>query len=286
MARRLMLVVLTALLGLSAIAMAQARREMTLQEYEAQLQECQERKREADAAREAIEQQVEQKAAEAAVIDSQVLAINHQIMEMLGSDSAAAGEYRNALNGLEQQLKSLRQLPPGQIVDAREAGELDRIEEQLRELKTNLLAALPESQAKIQAIERLLAELRGVQRPIPPVRTDIYTVVRGDHLWKIARRPSMYSDPFAWVRLYSANQDMIEDPNLIYPDWVINVPRNQAPGTYWVQQGDNLSDIAGSQLGDPSMWAGVYRENKDLIERLGGDEVTIYPHMILNVPQQ
>ncbi len=281
-----MLIVLTALLGLSALAMAQAQREMTLQEYEARLQDCQERKRAADEAREAIEEQIGQKTTESTSIDSQVTAINQQIMEMLGADSTAAEEFQGELNALEQQLRALRQLSPNQIVDAKEAGELDRIEEALNQLKANPLAALPENQAKIQAIERLLAQLRGVQRPIPPVRRDQYTVVRGDYLWRIARRPSVYADPFAWVRLYSANQDMIEDPNLIYPDWVIGVPRNQAPGSYWVQPGDNLSDIAENTLGDPSMWANLYRENKDLIETLGGDEVTIYPHMILNVPRQ
>jgi len=286
MARRLILIVLTALLGLSALAMAQAQREMTMQEYEVQVKECQDRKRTADVSRASVEEQIAARMAEVASIDSQVLAINQQILEMLGTDSTAVGEYRSRLGALEQELRALRQLSPNQIVDAREAGELDRIEALLRELKVIPLAALPESQAKIRDLERMLAELRAVQRPVPPVRRDQYTVVRGDCLWRIARKPSIYADPFAWVRIYSANQDMIQDPNLIYPDWVIGVPRDQAPGTYWVQQGDNLSDIAAKTYGDPTMWANLYRANKDLIETLGGDEVTIYPHTILNTPRQ
>jgi len=287
MARQLIVIVLTALLGLSAVAMAQAKREMTMQEYQTRLQTCQQRKRVADSTRAVVERQVADRRAEIARVDSEVAAINRQVLEAVGADSTTLKNYIGQLDAIIQRLQAIRQLPAGQIVDAREAGEFDRIQRELDALKGSPIAALPEIKAKIDAAERLLAELRTVQRPIPPVRRDQYTVVRGDYLWKIAKKPDTYADPYAWVRLYTANKDMIRDPNLIYPNWVIGVPRNQAPGTYWVERGDYLRKIAARPdvYGDPTQWTKLYRANRDVIEVLGGDEHTIYPHMILNVPK-
>lgn len=51
----------------------------------------------------------------------------------------------------------------------------------------------------------------------------LYTVVYGDCLWKIADRH--YKNPRKWKRIYNANKDKIRNPNLIYPGWVLKVPK-------------------------------------------------------------
>ncbi len=286
MARRLILLALAALLGgFTSVALAQ--QDMTMEQYEQRLSDCQNRKRGADSVLVATNERIEQVRGEIADIDNQITSINQSIMESVDSDSSALADSLEKLDRILQQLRALRQLSANQIVDAREAGELDRLEAQLQPMKDAKIYALPEVGAKIQQIERLIAELRAVERPEPPVRRDQYTVVRGDNLWNISKKAHIYGNALAWVRLYTANRDMIEDPNLIYPDWVIGVPRNMAPGTYWVADGDNLSDIAGRSdvYGDPTGWTRLFDANRDAIQTLGGDEHTIYPHMILNVPQ-
>jgi nucleoid-associated protein YgaU len=52
-----------------------------------------------------------------------------------------------------------------------------------------------------------------------------HTVVRGEYLWKIAGYEDVYGDPYQWPRIYNANRDQIEDPDLIYPDQVFTIPR-------------------------------------------------------------
>ncbi len=49
-----------------------------------------------------------------------------------------------------------------------------------------------------------------------------YTVVRGDCLWRIARRE--LGEGLRWVEIYDANRDDIRDPNLIYPGQVFEIP--------------------------------------------------------------
>ncbi|MCS7227818.1 MAG: LysM peptidoglycan-binding domain-containing protein, partial [Endomicrobia bacterium] len=49
-----------------------------------------------------------------------------------------------------------------------------------------------------------------------------YTVVKGDCLWKIAKK--YYGDPFLWRQIYEFNSEKIKNPDLIYPGQVFVLP--------------------------------------------------------------
>lgn len=53
-----------------------------------------------------------------------------------------------------------------------------------------------------------------------PLRT--YTVKPGDSLSKIAKNE--YGDASAWRRIFEANRDQIDNPDLIHPGQVLKVP--------------------------------------------------------------
>lgn len=53
-----------------------------------------------------------------------------------------------------------------------------------------------------------------------PART--YTVKSGDSLSAIAKRE--YGDAGAWRRIYEANRDQIDDPDLIHPGQELKIP--------------------------------------------------------------
>ncbi|MEE9914075.1 MAG: LysM peptidoglycan-binding domain-containing protein [Deltaproteobacteria bacterium] len=53
-----------------------------------------------------------------------------------------------------------------------------------------------------------------------------YQVVKGDTLWDIAK--AELNDPFLWPGLWKENAG-IADPNRIYPDQVIRIPRSLVP---------------------------------------------------------
>ncbi len=55
---------------------------------------------------------------------------------------------------------------------------------------------------------------------------DTYTVERGDNLWGISGMSSIYGDSYQWPLIYKANRDQIKDPDLIYPNQVLDIDRN------------------------------------------------------------
>lgn len=55
-----------------------------------------------------------------------------------------------------------------------------------------------------------------------------YTVVRGDNLWDISGKDSIYGNPYQWPLIYKANADQIKDADLIYPGQVFSIPNASA----------------------------------------------------------
>lgn len=61
------------------------------------------------------------------------------------------------------------------------------------------------------------------EAPAPAPQADrTYTVVKGDSLSKIAKR--FYGDAQQWRRIYEANRDQIQNPDLIHPGQTFRVP--------------------------------------------------------------
>lgn len=53
--------------------------------------------------------------------------------------------------------------------------------------------------------------------------SDTYTVVKGDCLWKIAKK--FYGAGAQYTTIYNANKGQINNPNLIYPGQVLTIPK-------------------------------------------------------------
>ena len=53
-----------------------------------------------------------------------------------------------------------------------------------------------------------------------------WRVWRGESLWRIASYPEVYGTGTRWPVIYRANQDQIRDPNLIYPNQILVIPRD------------------------------------------------------------
>jgi hypothetical protein len=83
--------------------------------------------------------------------------------------------------------------------------------------------------------EKAVAETKPAPAPEPaPVAAApemlSYNVVRGDHLWGISAKPTIYGNPYQWPLIYKANRDKIQDADLIEPGWVLSVEKSPRQG--------------------------------------------------------
>ena len=129
-------------------------------------------------------------------------------------------------------------------------------------------------ESEVASLERQLKEMQKLPRS--------YTVVKDDFLIKISDMKRIYADGSRWKRIYRANRDKINDPNLIYPDQIFLIPRG-VPDTHVVNEGETLIRIAGywEVYGDRSQWTRIYEANKHQIS----DPNIIQPGMALKIPR-
>lgn len=124
----------------------------------------------------------------------------------LGFNKADIENFRKNLNSLASK------------IDAQEAPKADR-QAELDAMKKNKISALQEFFDKVH--NQLQRKLDAWQEK--PKDID-YTVVKGDHLWGIAKKKEHYANPFAWPMIYQANRDQIKNPNLIFPKQMFKIP--------------------------------------------------------------
>ena len=55
---------------------------------------------------------------------------------------------------------------------------------------------------------------------------DSYSVVRGDNLWDISGKSSIYGNSYQWPLIYKTNRNKIKDADLIYPGQVFDIDQN------------------------------------------------------------
>lgn len=123
----------------------------------------------------------------------------------------------------------------------------------------------------------------------------VYTVQRGDSLWKIAIK--FYGQGRSWRRIYEDNAAVIRNPGRLYAGQrlVIRLTETIAAnnvseyssstgvleGTiYKVQRGDSLWTIARRVYGSGRLWNIIYEANRDIIadpDRIRGSQVLAIP---------
>jgi len=74
------------------------------------------------------------------------------------------------------------------------------------------------------------------------LQSEEHVVKKGECLWWIAEYEDIYNDPFMWPLIYDANKNQIDDPDLIYPDQILRIPRSG----YSIQEIEEARGTAGA----------------------------------------
>ncbi len=131
----------------------------------------------------------------------------NELYALVGATKADVDNFRKAVSELDGKIRR------------KEGPKADR-QKDLDALKMNKISALPEFFDKVHNQMQ-----RSLDSWVEESKEINYTVVRGDHLWGIARKQEHYGNGFAWPMIYKANRDKIKNPDLIYPKQVFSIPK-------------------------------------------------------------
>ncbi len=204
---KLIATILSLLLLLSVGVFAQEEKEMTEEEFQTEMnrltQERVESTKEINELKSQIDALKVKQAALESIEDSQ-----RELNTLVGATDASIARYRKDVAELEAKL----QRREGSVEDSKLA---------LENLQKNKISALPEFHDEVYGqMQRNLAawEQEEASKEVS------YTVVKGDYLWKIAKKDEFYGNGFAWPVIYNANRDQIKNPDLIYPKQEFKIP--------------------------------------------------------------
>jgi nucleoid-associated protein YgaU len=249
---------------------------MKMEEYNALLAEWQQR---LDAAKTCItdeDTKIADLKKEQEDVQAQIDATWDETFTLCESDKAGNDAYVQELNVLKADVSAFLNMSAEDIYGR--MNELDGFQARLDALKANPLSLLTANESVISSIQNMINQAREKGKAVIPPS---YTVMRGDCLWRIAGKSDIYNDSYAWMRIYTSNQDQIKDPNLIYVNQIFSIPRVVGPNEHLVAKGENLSMIAGyaNVYGSPFKWQKLHEANKNFIE----DPNLIFPYQLLKI---
>lgn len=196
--------VMLLVLFMSATAFAQEE-EMTQEEWQAEINRLTEKKVSLQEDIKTLQEEINTLKATSAELQAYEDCLD-ELYAMVDAKSADVDNFRQKVQALEGK------------INRKEVEKEDR-QAELDNLKASKISALPEFYNKVHnELQRKLDAW-----VVEPKEVD-YTVVKGDHLWGIAKKEAHYGNPFAWPVIYQANRDQIKNPDLIYPKQVFKVP--------------------------------------------------------------
>jgi len=170
-------------------------------------------------------------------------------------------------------------------------GELAELQGQVEERQTELTTTRDQIESLRKQIAPIERELLRIESDLRTLSSQVaqyealpktWNITYGECLWIIAGYEDVYADPVKWPRIYRANTDKIDDPEWIYPDTVLVIPRDW-PRRYVVSLDESLSLIASywEVYGDPMDWTLLWEANQDVIY----DPDVIEPEQVLMIPR-
>ena len=214
--------------------------------------------------------------------EEQIEQIENEVEDLKKMVDEAPKEEQEELNAeLKEKAEELKKLVESQAA---------QLEIDIADLKEKMDSAPEEEKEQLEAeLSDKIAELENVGQVKEEQEETIeqadfpqeYTVVKGDHLWKIATR--FYDDGYKWAVI--ASENTLQNPDLILPGQKLTLPKSATvDATYTVVKGDTLWDISNRFYGTGFSWTIIRDANPGKVGKLPNGNVLIHPGQVFRIP--
>lgn len=218
--------------------LAQERVRMRYEDWQKEMATWTAKRDELRAKLDALNKEVDALKRQSAEKDAQIKRTQDEIYALVGTTPEGVNEYRQRVADFERRLNELSRLSNEQLYERRV--EVEKLYNDYQALKSDKRVALSEFYDKVMGFEPQVNNLNTTVKALVKTREGrvvlaeaiiketTYTVGTWkkdrDCLWNIAKKPTIYDNPFLWPKIYVANRDKIKDPDIIYPGWVLKIP--------------------------------------------------------------
>ncbi len=219
-------------------AFAQERVRMKYEDWQKEMASWTAKRDELRARLDALNNEISALKAQSAEKDAQIKKTQDEIYALVGTTPEGVDEYRLKVVDFERKLNELSRLSNEELYERR--AEVEKLYNDYQALKSDKRVALSEFYDKVMGFESQVDNLNNTVKALVKtkegqvlvaeaiIKEVTYTVGTWkkdrDCLWNIAKKPTIYDNPFLWPKIYVANRDKIKDPDLIYPGWVLKIP--------------------------------------------------------------
>jgi nucleoid-associated protein YgaU len=154
-------------------------------------------------------------------LDADIAACEDALYAMLGVTRADVAAFDKELTDMEARVAELQRMSDAELLNYR--AEIERMNARLAEMAQSKIALIPRYGNRVASLqEKVTALLKSLSHE------KTYTVGTWsrdrDCLWNIAKKKDIYANAWMWPKIWQGNRDMIKDPDVIKPKWVLKIP--------------------------------------------------------------
>ncbi|HEV8538753.1 MAG TPA: hypothetical protein VGR15_07495 [Bacteroidota bacterium] len=157
-------------------------------------------------------------------LDGDLRSCEDALYAMLGVTRADVEAFDKELADMEARVAELQRMSDAELLNHRD--EIERMNTRLGEMAGSKIALIPRYGSRVQALKE---KVDGLMKSLQREKT--YTVGTWsrdrDCLWNIAKKRDIYANAWMWPKIWQGNRDMIKDPDLIKPKWVLKIPEGK-----------------------------------------------------------
>ncbi len=198
-----------------------AQEEMTREEWQAQMTSYKQQEVDLLAEVGKLESDIAGLKAQSVKLDGEIMACEDALYAMLGVTRADVAAFDKELTDMENRISELQRMSDAELVNYKD--EIQRMDARIKEMAKSNICLIPRYGDRVKAAQDKLAAL---MNSIQKEKTYVVGTWSRDRdcLWNIAKKKDIYDNAWLWPKIWQGNRDLIRDPDVIKPNWVLKIP--------------------------------------------------------------
>lgn len=222
--KKLSLILSLLIISFLCVAPLIAQEEMTREEWQAQMTSYKQQQVELEAEIGRLDVEIGGLKEQSSKLDADITACEDALYAMLGVSRADVTAFDKELNQIENRISELQRMSDAELVNYKD--EMLKMDARLKEMAKSNICLIPRYGDRVKSAQNKLAALMSSIQKEKTYTVGTWSRDR-DCLWNIAKKKDIYANPWLWPKIWQGNRDLIRDPDIIKPKWVLKIPEGK-----------------------------------------------------------